>query len=107
MDAHERWLEESEDADAKPAAIEEVIPSSGCPHIDRNDSRCAHRFSLGRIDQAFSVCLGAFYACPIFHRISAESHGKASVSPIRTAAATAPRATLTISAGKPLRATGT
>ncbi len=45
---------------------------STCPHLDRDDARCAHRLSLGRIDQAFSVCFSAFHACPVFQRISAE-----------------------------------
>lgn len=41
-----------------------------CPHVDRDDSRCSSRFSLGRIDQAFCVCFGAFHACPMYHRIN-------------------------------------
>ncbi len=48
--------------------------SSCCPHVDRNDPRCMHRFSLGRIDQAFSVCFGAFHGCPMFHRINRDEH---------------------------------
>ncbi len=41
-----------------------------CPHIDRNDQGCGHRFSLGRIEQAFSVCFGAFHGCPMYHRLN-------------------------------------
>jgi len=43
-----------------------------CPHIDRNDTRCGHRFTLGRLDQAFSVCLGGYHGCPTYLRITNE-----------------------------------
>lgn len=43
-----------------------------CPHIDRDDPRCASRFNIGRLDQAFSVCFGSFYGCPMYHRINHE-----------------------------------
>lgn len=58
--------------------ISETIATSGgvasgaCPHVDRNDARCSHRFSLGRIEQAFNVCFGTFHACPLYHRIGGE-----------------------------------
>lgn len=77
------------------------------PHVDRNDSRCAHRFSLGRLEQAFCVCLSAFHGCPMFHRINSE---------VRAATATLdchsnPLIQLTTHANVnrdlPLRATGT
>jgi len=48
-----------------------------CPHVDRNDLRCATRFNLGRIDQAFSVCFGAFHACPMYHRMNLEQSDQA------------------------------
>lgn len=44
-----------------------------CPHVNRNDPRCSSRFSLGRMEQAFSVCFGAFHGCPMYHRINAEA----------------------------------
>jgi hypothetical protein len=47
-------------------------PGGVCPHLDRNDLRCATRLSLGRIEQAFSVCFGAYHGCPMFHRINGE-----------------------------------
>lgn len=58
--------------------ISETNPTSGggaagaCPHVDRNDARCSHRFSLGRIEQAFNVCFGTFHGCPLYHRIGGE-----------------------------------
>lgn len=43
-----------------------------CPHIDRNDPRCASRLTLGHLDQAFDLCVGAFNRCPIFTRLRNE-----------------------------------
>lgn len=43
-----------------------------CPHVNRNDPRCASRFCLGRIDQAFHVCFGSYRGCPMYHRINRE-----------------------------------
>ncbi len=43
-----------------------------CPHVDRNDARCGHRFSIGRLDQAFNVCFGSYHACPLYQRINDE-----------------------------------
>lgn len=48
------------------------VGSHGCPHVDRNDQRCGSRFSLGRIEQAFSVCFGSYHGCPMYHRINSE-----------------------------------
>ncbi len=60
------------DADGKTSSTESDRQWGACPHIDRNDERCAHRFSIGRIDQAFNVCFGSFRACPHFHRFNNE-----------------------------------
>jgi len=43
-----------------------------CPHIDRNDSRCASRFSLGSIESMFQYCCGGYHGCPVFHRLNME-----------------------------------
>jgi hypothetical protein len=43
-----------------------------CPHVDRNDQRCSHRFSVSRLEQAFSVCFGSFQHCPMYHHINTE-----------------------------------
>lgn len=53
----------------------------GCPHVDLNDSRCSSRFSLGRLDQAFCVCFGAYHACPMYHQINADQSAAQSASP--------------------------
>jgi hypothetical protein len=57
----------------------------GCPHVNLNDARCNSRFSLGRIDQAFCVCFGAFHACPMYHQINAhlaEAHRSETANPL-------------------------
>lgn len=48
-----------------------------CPFIDANDPRCAARFSLRRIDEAFGVCLsGGYAACPAYRQLVRErEHG--------------------------------
>ncbi|MEM7228548.1 MAG: hypothetical protein AAF432_07005 [Planctomycetota bacterium] len=52
---------------------DESAPTTGaCPHVNLDDHRCASRFCLGRLNQAFNVCFGAYRACPMFHRINAE-----------------------------------
>jgi hypothetical protein len=66
-DAGQGITHEREGGDAAAGAS-----GGGCPHIDRNDARCGHRFSLGRLEQAFNVCFGAFHACPLYQRISGE-----------------------------------
>ncbi len=43
-----------------------------CPHLDRDDPRCASRLNLGRLDQAYSVCFGSFDVCPMYHELNAE-----------------------------------
>lgn len=75
-DAHfaDRDFEEFENQGHDDVEADESIAHGAgvCPHVDRNDARCSHRFSLGRIDQAFNVCFGSFHACPLYHRIGGE-----------------------------------
>jgi hypothetical protein len=79
---------------------------TACPHVDRNDFRCAARFSLGRIEQAFGICFGAFGECPMYHAINREmrrGEAAAASSPL-------PFINITVHADRsrqPLRATGT
>lgn len=86
------------------ACERQSIPNNGaCPHIDRDDIRCASRFSLGRLDQAFSVCFGSYRGCPMFHRINQEQFARA-----RDAATPEPLITITAHGRSvPLRPTGT
>jgi hypothetical protein len=49
------------------------IINAACPYLERDDPRCATRFSLGRLEQMMDVCLGAGVAgCFMHHRIRHE-----------------------------------
>jgi len=106
------------DADAELDETQDAITDLGadlpsCPHVDRNDARCGHRFRLGRIEQALDVCFGGFHGCPMFHRINRELGGRIAPMCAQTPSAEFVPAPLTIpitiNAGNPhrLRATGT
>ena len=87
------------------ARADEVESPETCPHVNRNDARCASRFSLGRIDQAFSVCFGSYRACPMYHRLNGELHHRTNGN--RIEAAGLPVITLTSGGlAVPLRPTG-
>jgi hypothetical protein len=43
--------------------------SSPCPFINLNDARCSDHFTLGRIEQAFGVCLDRHRACATYHHM--------------------------------------
>ena len=44
-----------------------------CPFLDENDERCASRFRLDALCEAFEVCCGGFHSCQTFHRLSREA----------------------------------
>lgn len=49
------------------------VVSGSCPFLDRNDERCASRFSLGRLEQMLDVCLGTGSSgCLMYHRLRME-----------------------------------
>lgn len=78
-----------------------VDQPQACPHLDRNDLRCARHFRLGRLSEAFGVCCDAYHGCLLYHRLNQET---------ATAGATAGASTteLTIHGRiEPLRPTGT
>lgn len=73
--------------------------TSGCPFVESDDARCASHFTLGRLNQAFDVCMNGHHSCPIYYRLLRESQRAATL-------------TITINgqpfaAGRNLRATGT
>ena len=43
-----------------------------CPHIDRGDHRCHHRFTLSGAEQMYAVCCGGQHGCQTFHRLNME-----------------------------------
>lgn len=48
--------------------------SMGCPFMDCGDSRCSRHFSLGRLDEAFTICLNGFSTCETYYQLRDE-HG--------------------------------
>ncbi len=82
------------------------MSGASCPHVDHNDSRCGSRFRLGRLEQAFGVCFGAYHVCPMYHQINQEQTGARGTS--NAAARVLPLITVTNNGSDmPLRATGT
>ncbi len=43
-----------------------------CPFLDRNDARCASRFTVGALDSFFALCCGSFRRCSTYHLIRAD-----------------------------------
>lgn len=82
---------------------------TACPHVDSNDHRCASRFSLGRLDQAFGTCFGAFGECPIYHAINREVRRVEVAASVQTQPAPLPFTAITVHVDRrrqSLRATG-
>ena len=52
--------------------IDPMSDTSHCPHIDRGDHRCSHRFTLSRAEQVYAVCCGGQHGCQTFHRLNME-----------------------------------
>ena len=51
-----------------------------CPFIDLNDTRCSTHFTLGRLDEAFDLCLNHQHrSCPTYHRLQRERHGTVNI----------------------------
>lgn len=46
--------------------------SQCCPFIESDDSRCASHFSLGRLNEAFDVCVNRHLGCPTYYRLLRE-----------------------------------
>lgn len=83
--------------------MDDASSQTCCPFVDTNDPRCGSRFSVTRLEQAFTVCFGSYRHCPMFRRISAMPLAGQPARPARSALieVTAHGSSL------PLRATGT
>ena len=80
--------------------MDDASSQTCCPFVDANDPRCGSRFSVTRLEQAFTVCFGSYRHCPMFRRISA--------TPIAARAARSVLIEVTAHGSSlPLRATGT
>lgn len=49
-----------------------------CPFIEDGNPACSSRFTLGRLDQACSVCFGTYQSCSMYLKLS----GIASPAPL-------------------------
>ncbi len=45
-----------------------------CPYIEDGHSACSSRFTLGRLDQACSVCFGTFKSCEMYRQLAGVTH---------------------------------
>jgi len=50
--------------------------SHACPHLGGSDRRCAGRWTLDHLDEAFTYCLGAFRHCQVYNAIAVERAGE-------------------------------
>jgi hypothetical protein len=41
-----------------------------CPYIEDGHSACSSRFTLGRLDQACSVCFGSYKSCAMYRQLA-------------------------------------
>ena len=57
-----------------------TAPDLTCPFVNENDARCAHRFSLRQLDQAFTVCLKDHQACATYHQLARERRDHANLT---------------------------
>lgn len=55
-----------------------------CPFIDRDDPRCAQRFSIRQLDQVFSLCLNDPHACGVYQQLAWEQRPGDTQPPIPT-----------------------
>ena len=45
-----------------------------CPYIEDGHSACSSRFTLGRLDQAYSVCFGSYKSCAMYLQLAGVPH---------------------------------
>ncbi len=43
-----------------------------CPFLNRNDARCAERFTVGHMQHAFRYCFEHYKACPTYLELLVE-----------------------------------
>jgi len=74
---------------------QDADPSEPCPFVDADEPQCASRLTMGRLEQAMTVCFGRFGTCPMYHRLSHRDRDQFIACTIER-----------IDIGQPLRATG-
>jgi len=50
-------------------------PEASCPFLERDDPRCARRFTLSHLEEAFDYCLSRYTECPSYHQLQQEAPG--------------------------------
>lgn len=61
--------------------------TTACPYVELGRRCCESRFTLDRIDEAFSLCFGSHHGCEHYHRmrreeLEAEAEGGPVVQPV-------------------------
>lgn len=82
-----------------------VDRDAGCPHLNRNDARCSHRFRLDSLHELFEVCCEGFEGCALYYKLNRE-HPETQ-TPMEEGSISSSLIGLTIHGGDPhVRATG-
>ena len=55
-----------------------------CPFLNREDPRCAGRFSLRQVGMMFGCCVGQPESCPTYHRLLRERSERDPAQPVIT-----------------------
>jgi uncharacterized protein CbrC (UPF0167 family) len=88
--------------------VQDEIETVVCPFIDADDGRCASRFSLSRMDEAFELCLARHLSCVTYHQLLREARGETGKCATANIHLTIEGSSAAIAAGqRGLRATGT
>ena len=67
------WMNAGSTVDAiREGGIPVADHDHPCPHLDRNDQRCAGHFRMGQLSELFEVCCAGFHGCTVFHRLNQE-----------------------------------
>ncbi len=43
--------------------------NADCPYVNDDQACCGNRFSLGRLDQAFTICFGSYHGCSMYREL--------------------------------------
>ena len=48
---------------------QQITSSQCCPFIEHGYEACSKNFTLGRLDQACSVCFGSYNSCSMYRQL--------------------------------------
>jgi len=52
------------------------IATDRCPFIELDDERCASRFTLSHLAEAFEMCFDRYQSCPTYYRLAQQHPDK-------------------------------